>query len=123
MSLFLSLSLSLSVPLSVSVSLSLSVSVSVSLSVSVSVYFFVFVFVFIFVFVFASVAYLHCPAGWEFYGTSCYKFNIIRRSWAAAKQDCHKLGGYLLKINNADEQHYISYKAQRINGVRRNFVL
>ena len=51
-----------------------------------------------------------CPVGWLFYGSSCYKFSSLRKKWIDAKKDCRASGGYLLKIDDADEQHFITYR-------------
>ena len=58
-------------------------------------------------FILAPIA---CSAGWEFYGSSCYKFSDVRKNWLDAKTDCRASGGYLLKIDDATEQHFITYK-------------
>ena len=68
-------------------------------------------------FVCLFVAYLYCPPGWEHFGKSCYKFSQIRKKWSDARLDCHQSGGYLLKIDDGDEQHYITSKAQQLSGV------
>ena len=60
--------------------------------------------------IFFSLAPIACSAGWSFYGSSCYKFSSLRKKWIDAKKDCRASGGYLLKINDANEQHYITYK-------------
>lgn len=62
-----------------------------------------------------------CPPGWVFYGTSCYLFSVVRKKWIDAKTDCRTSGGYLLKIDNAVEQHFISVKqgsSWRVSSVR-----
>ena len=61
----------------------------------------------LFYFTLASIA---CPAGWEFYGSSCYKFSDMKKNWLDAKTDCRTSGGYLLKIDDATEQHFITYR-------------
>lgn len=62
---------------------------------------------------FFSVAPIACPVGWFFYGSSCYKFSSLRKKWIDAKKDCRASGGYLLKIDDADEQHFITYRQSR----------
>ncbi|XP_074624200.1 uncharacterized protein LOC141882148 isoform X4 [Acropora palmata] len=51
-----------------------------------------------------------CPFGWVFYGSSCYLFSDVRKKWADAKTTCRQLGGTLLKIDDANEQHFITWK-------------
>ena len=62
-----------------------------------------------------------CPAGWFFYGSSCYKFSSLRKKWIDAKKDCRASGGYLLKIDDADEQHFITYKQSAGHRVSLSF--
>ena len=50
---------------------------------------------------------LSCPAGWYPNGSSCYKASEGPETWADAKQDCHASGGYLMKIDDEFEQHFI----------------
>jgi len=59
---------------------------------------------------FFSLAPIACPVGWLFYGSSCYKFSSLTKKWIDAKKDCRASGGYLLKIDDADEQHFITYR-------------
>ncbi|XP_044179085.1 uncharacterized protein LOC114946811 isoform X1 [Acropora millepora] len=56
---------------------------------------------------FAPIA---CPFGWVYYGSSCYLFSDVRKKWVDAKTTCRQLGGTLLKIDDANEQHFISWK-------------
>jgi len=58
---------------------------------------------------FFSLATIACPSAWLFYGSSCYKFSFWEKNWIDAKDDCQASGGYLLKIDNADEQRFITY--------------
>ena len=51
-----------------------------------------------------------CPSGWEFYGSSCYKFSNTKKNWRDAKTDCRLSGGYLLKIDDVSEQRFITFK-------------
>ena len=63
---------------------------------------------------------LSCSAGWTFYGTSCYKFSSLQKNWNDAKKDCRTSGGYLVKIDNGDEQHFITYRLRgsyRVSGM------
>ena len=62
---------------------------------------------------------LYCDAGWKHYGTSCYKFNMVRRKWVDARTDCHQSGGYLVKVDDADEQHYLTYTLKSMTKVSR----
>ena len=62
---------------------------------------------------FFSLAPIACSAGWLFYGTSCYKFSSLRKKWIDAKKDCRASGGYLLKIDDDDEQHFITYQQSK----------
>ena len=61
---------------------------------------------------------LYCPAGWFLNGSSCYKASEDPQPWAMAKQDCHASGGYLMKIDDASEQHFIEIY-MRITGLVR----
>ncbi|XP_048579857.1 uncharacterized protein LOC5521688 isoform X1 [Nematostella vectensis] len=56
-----------------------------------------------------------CDFGWEFFGTSCYKFNTARKTWSMAKADCHGAGGYLVKVDDATEQNFLSYRSRTIS--------
>lgn len=38
---------------------------------------------------------------------SCYRVSELSKVWINAKQDCHASGGYLAKIDDASEQHFI----------------
>ncbi|XP_078345294.1 macrophage mannose receptor 1-like [Oculina patagonica] len=49
-----------------------------------------------------------CSTGWTTYGKSCYKFSSDTKNWHDAKADCKKAGGYLVKIDDDDEQHFIT---------------
>lgn len=50
---------------------------------------------------------LSCPDGWFPNGFSCYKASESEKPWNNAKQDCHASGGYLMKIDDASEQHFL----------------
>lgn len=50
---------------------------------------------------------LSCPAEWFLNGGSCYQERGRRKSWSDARQDCHASGGYLMKIDDATEQHFL----------------
>ena len=51
-----------------------------------------------------------CSTGWITYGKSCYKFSsyLDRKKWDDAVKECQKVGGYLVKIDNADEQNFVA---------------
>ena len=57
-----------------------------------------------------------CPAGWFLNGMSCYKESENVKRWSTAKQDCHASGGYLMKIDDKSEQHFIEMYF-RITGI------
>ena len=58
-----------------------------------------------------------CPSGWYYqYGSSCYKFSSEMVSWYEAVRRCKSLGGFLVKIGDADEQSFLT---DRINISRK----
>lgn len=59
---------------------------------------------------------LSCPAEWFLNERSCYQERGRRKSWSGAKQDCHVSGGYLMKIDDATEQHFLEVY-MRITGI------
>ncbi|CAH3127383.1 unnamed protein product [Pocillopora meandrina] len=61
---------------------------------------------------------ISCPIGWEYYGSSCYKFSSVRKTWTDAAKDCRALGGYLVKIDDSDEQHFITFKQRSSHRTR-----
>ncbi|XP_052084102.1 perlucin-like protein [Mytilus californianus] len=49
-----------------------------------------------------------CLDGREQYMGSCYYFHFrSRKTWSAANDDCHRKGGFLLKIDNAVENWFL----------------
>ena len=54
-------------------------------------------------------AHVACPFGWflDPGGFSCYKVSEVYKAWSDAKQDCDVSGGYLVKIDDEAEQHFI----------------
>ncbi|XP_020615528.1 macrophage mannose receptor 1-like isoform X2 [Orbicella faveolata] len=50
---------------------------------------------------------LSCPDGWFPNGFSCYKASESEKSWNNAKQDCYESGSYLMKVDDASEQHFL----------------
>ncbi|PFX30431.1 Macrophage mannose receptor 1 [Stylophora pistillata] len=67
---------------------------------------------------FNILAPISCPIGWEYYGSSCYKFSSLRKKWTDAAKDCRALGGHLVKIDDSDEQHFISFKQSKSHRTR-----
>lgn len=56
-----------------------------------------------------------CSTGWtsSTYGKSCYKFSSDTKNWNDAKTYCKKAGGYLVKIDDEDEQHLITVEQMK----------
>ncbi|XP_063436765.1 collectin-12-like [Mytilus trossulus] len=49
-----------------------------------------------------------CPNGWEHFIGSCYYFQFSsEKTWSAAKDDCHRKGGFLVKIDSAVENWFL----------------
>lgn len=59
-----------------------------------------------------------CPDGWFLNGFSCYKASEHAKPWSNARQDCHASGGYLMKIDDASEQHFLEVYL-RITGINQ----
>lgn len=70
---------------------------------------------------------LACPADWFLNGPSCYKVKNNPKSWTSSQQDCTASGGYLVKIDDGDEQRFMvlfmSIAVQTAISVRRNHVV
>ncbi|KAL9966601.1 hypothetical protein ACROYT_G024703 [Oculina patagonica] len=49
-----------------------------------------------------------CSTGWTTYGNSCYKFSTDTKNWTEARAYCKIAGGFLVKIDDEDEQHLIT---------------
>lgn len=60
---------------------------------------------------------VYCGAGWDSYGGSCYMFSKASKTWLQASKACRNSGGYLVKIDNADEQHYMAYRLKTLTQV------
>lgn len=54
-----------------------------------------------------------CTTGWITHGQSCYKFSSDRLNFNDAKEDCKNEGGYLVKIDDEDEEHLITLQQLR----------
>ncbi|CAG2225169.1 unnamed protein product [Mytilus edulis] len=51
---------------------------------------------------------LSCLNGWVQFMSSCYYFQFNnKKTWGAAKDDCHTKGGFLVKIDNAVENWFL----------------
>ncbi|KAH3844875.1 perlucin-like protein [Dreissena polymorpha] len=48
-----------------------------------------------------------CRRGWIPHGTSCYLISHERQDWHSSEAMCELLGGYLVEIQNADEDAFI----------------
>ncbi|CAC5386980.1 COLEC12 [Mytilus coruscus] len=49
-----------------------------------------------------------CGSGWEQFMRSCYYFQFrSKKTWDAAKNDCHRMGGFLVKIDNTIESWFL----------------
>ncbi|PFX29120.1 Perlucin-like protein [Stylophora pistillata] len=60
-----------------------------------------------------------CPTGWYYqYGSSCYKFSSESLTWNEAVTHCQSLGGYLVKIDDANEQSFITEKIKEMRHVQ-----
>ena len=50
-----------------------------------------------------------CPAGYEdFRGRVCYFIGAEEYTWSEAQDWCHSIGGYLLEVDNKEEQAHVS---------------
>ncbi|XP_052085147.1 uncharacterized protein LOC127722298 [Mytilus californianus] len=55
-----------------------------------------------------SVKTINCGSGWEQFMRSCYHFQFkSKMTWNAAKTDCHRKGGFLVKIDNTVENWFL----------------
>ncbi|CAC5364261.1 unnamed protein product [Mytilus coruscus] len=49
-----------------------------------------------------------CGSGWDQFMRSCYHFQFEpKMTWNAAKTDCHRKGGFLVKIDNTVENWFL----------------
>ncbi|KAI4879507.1 hypothetical protein NFI96_030058 [Prochilodus magdalenae] len=48
-----------------------------------------------------------CPYGWVMYHRRCYKYFAHHVDWATAEATCMHLGGHLVSIHNAAENHLV----------------
>ncbi|XP_066472848.1 CD209 antigen-like protein C [Tiliqua scincoides] len=55
-----------------------------------------------------------CPAGWVLNRGQCYYFQEQEKQWSFAKQSCKDQGGYLVIINDNDEQTFLNSKKKSI---------
>ncbi|XP_053376668.1 uncharacterized protein LOC123528960 [Mercenaria mercenaria] len=60
-----------------------------------------------------------CPAGWLIYGSSCYFLSIQQATWSEAFIDCTSFGGYLVEINDAAEDQFLTEQVKRGKGMYR----
>ncbi|XP_027880149.1 CD209 antigen-like protein E [Xiphophorus couchianus] len=51
--------------------------------------------------------YVTCPDGWRMFSFSCYLLITESGPWKKAREDCRKRGGYLVVINDDDEQKFV----------------
>ncbi|XP_022784879.1 cubilin-like [Stylophora pistillata] len=64
-----------------------------------------------------------CPTGWYYqYGSSCYKFSSESLTWNEAVTHCQSLGGYLVKIDDANEQSFITEKIKEMRHVQATWI-
>ncbi|XP_029916391.1 perlucin-like protein [Myripristis murdjan] len=49
-----------------------------------------------------------CAEGWVFFQNRCYLLSKAITTWHGAEDQCKKLGGHLLVLNNVEELDYIS---------------
>ncbi|CAB4014245.1 Hypothetical predicted protein, partial [Paramuricea clavata] len=49
-----------------------------------------------------------CDSGWIAYNRSCYRMFQRAITWGAAKRTCRDTGGHLVRIDNDNEQHFLS---------------
>ncbi|KAL7394122.1 hypothetical protein ABVT39_021048 [Epinephelus coioides] len=45
----------------------------------------------------------HCPLGWEFHMSSCYRLSTELKNWRDAKEDCGRNGADLVVLNDESE--------------------
>lgn len=55
-----------------------------------------------------------CPAGWVLNKGQCYYFQEQQKQWSFAKQSCKDQGGYLVIINDADEQTFLNKRKKSV---------
>uniref|UniRef100_A0A3B5QZA6 C-type lectin domain-containing protein n=1 Tax=Xiphophorus maculatus TaxID=8083 RepID=A0A3B5QZA6_XIPMA len=48
-----------------------------------------------------------CPDGWRMFSFSCYLLITESGPWKKAREDCSNRGGYLVVINDDDEQKFV----------------
>ncbi|ESO87384.1 hypothetical protein LOTGIDRAFT_127856, partial [Lottia gigantea] len=49
-----------------------------------------------------------CPDGWGQYSSSCYCYNSDLLTWKDAKANCENSYGFLVEIEDEDENEYLS---------------
>ncbi|XP_048579859.1 uncharacterized protein LOC5521691 isoform X2 [Nematostella vectensis] len=59
----------------------------------------------------------NCKTGWKEFGQFCYQFNMEKKSWSAARQQCQANGGDLVSIQSPVEQAHITLEVGQF-GVR-----
>ena len=61
-------------------------------------------------FPFLPQASLQCPTAWNGFQGSCYSLFTSRENWTEAKSHCESYGAYLVKIECAAENDFITAK-------------
>ena len=57
----------------------------------------------------------NCPSGWYHHGLSCYMFSGSNTTnWFQAVKQCERFGGYSVKIDDGNEQSFITNKLKEI---------
>ena len=70
---------------------------------------------------FFIVAKVDCPAGWEGFRGSCYRFVADEmKTWAESRRDCQNRGGDLVIIENSYQQAYLTRKIKGKRSVSNN---
>ncbi|XP_056307509.1 ladderlectin-like [Danio aesculapii] len=64
-----------------------------------------------------------CPAGWEKFGSQCFKFFNEYKTWAEAEKQCVDLGGNLASIQSEVTHNFLlAYLKRQEKGITRTWI-
>ncbi|XP_071155560.1 perlucin-like protein [Mytilus edulis] len=63
-----------------------------------------------------------CQNGWTRYRNHCYFFSLNKLDWFEAQRHCHKHGSTLAKIDDANENAWISLKTKELQLSAKNLL-
>ncbi|CAC5366818.1 MRC [Mytilus coruscus] len=49
-----------------------------------------------------------CPNGWKLFSDHCYLFVYTQITWMEARTECQNKGGYLVKVENGQEETWLT---------------